>query len=82
MEAVVSVAIAALTGLGVVHARQLSRIHELDRRADAIEVKMAEKYVSKECFETVFQIQRDNTNRLSEKLDDQIESIKLRFTRR
>ena len=43
MEAVVTVVIAALSGLGVLHGRLQSRIHELDRRVDGIEVKVAEK---------------------------------------
>ena len=44
MEAAVTIIIAALSGLGVLHGRLYSRIHELDRRIDSIEVKIAEEY--------------------------------------
>lgn len=69
MEAIVTIVIAALSGLGILHSRHMARIHELDRRTDAVEVKIAEKYVTKECFETVFQIQKSNVDRVDNKIE-------------
>ena len=69
MEAVVTTVIAALTGLGVLHGRLHSRLHELDRRTDGIEVKMAEKYVSKDCFEVSMKRLEDHMARVETKLD-------------
>ena len=69
MEAVVTVVIAALSGLGVLNGRLHSRLHELDRRQDQIEVKMAEKYVSKDCFEVSMKRIEDHMARVETKLD-------------
>ena len=69
MEAAVTILIAALSGMGVLHGRLNSRIHELDRRTDGIEVKMAEKYVSKDCFEVSMKRLEDHMARVEHKLD-------------
>ena len=69
MEAAVTILIAALSGMGVLHGRLNSRIHELDRRTDGIEVKMAEKYVSKDCFEVSMKRLEDHMARVETKLD-------------
>ena len=46
-QAVVTLVIAALSGLGVMNARLHNRISALDRRTDQIELRMAENYVAK-----------------------------------
>ena len=69
MEAAVTIIIAALSGLGVLHGRLTTRIHELDRRQDQIEVKVAEKYVSKDCFEVSVRRLEDHMARVESKLD-------------
>lgn len=69
MEAVVTVVIAALSGLGVLHGRLYSRLHELDRRQDHIEVKIAEKYVSKDCWTESYKRLEDHMVRVETKLD-------------
>lgn len=69
MEAAVSILIAALTGLGVLHGRLNSRLHELDRRQDGIELKVAESYVSKDCFEVSVRRLEDHMARVEQKLD-------------
>ena len=69
MEAVVTIVIAALSGLGVLHGRLNSRLHELDRRVDGIEVKVAERYVSKDCFEVSVKRLEDHMARVESKLD-------------
>lgn len=75
VEAAVTVLIAAFSGLGILHTRHMARMHELDRRVDAIEVKMAEKYVTKDCFETTYQIQNGNVERLSDKFDEKLDQV-------
>lgn len=69
MEAVVTIVIAAMSGLGVLHTRLHGRIHELDRRVDGIEVKVAERYVSKDCFEVHIKRLEDHLARVETKLD-------------
>lgn len=76
MEAVVTVVIAALSGLGVLHGRLQSRIHELDRRVDGIEVKVAEKYVTKTDLSAMLDRVEDHMVRIEHKLDNLQQTIK------
>ena len=69
MEAVVTLVIAALSGLGVLHGRLHGRIHELDRRIDAIEVKVAEEYVSKNDLSGIMDRVEGHMVRIENKLD-------------
>ena len=69
MEAVVTLVIAALSGLGVLHGRLHGRIHELDRRIDAIEVKVAEEYVSKNDLSGMMDRVEGHMVRIENKLD-------------
>ena len=69
MEAVVTIVIAALTGLGVLNGRLHARIHELDRRIDSIEVKVAEDYVSKEDLSGMLDRVEGHMVRIENKLD-------------
>ena len=69
MEAVVTVVVAALSGLGVLHGRLHGRIHELDRRIDAIEVKVAEEYVSKTDLSGMMDRVEGHMVRIENKLD-------------
>ena len=76
MEAVVTVVIAALSGLGVLHGRLQSRIHELDRRVDGVEVKVAEKYVTKSDLTAMLDRVEDHMVRIENKLDNLQQTIK------
>ena len=76
MEAVVTIVIAALSGLGVLHGRLQGRIHELDRRIDAIEVKVAEKYVTKTDMSAMLDRVEDHMIRIENKLDNLQATIK------
>jgi hypothetical protein len=69
MEAVVTLVIAALSGLGVLHGRLQGRIHELDRRIDSIEVKVAEEYVSKGDLSSMMDRVEGHMVRIENKLD-------------
>jgi hypothetical protein len=47
LEAIVPVTIAALSGLGVMFSRTSTRLHEHDKRMDGIELKVAERYITR-----------------------------------
>ena len=47
LEAIVPVTIAALSGLGVMFSRTSARLHEHDKRMDGIELKVAERYITR-----------------------------------
>ena len=68
--------IAALSGLGVLHGRLHYRIHELDRRIDSIEVKVAEKYVTKSDMSAMLDRVEDHMVRIENKLDNLQATIK------
>jgi len=72
----VTVIVAALSGLGVLHGRLQGRIHELDRRIDAIEVKVAEKYVTKTDMAAMLDRVEDHMVRIENKLDNLQQTIK------
>ena len=76
MEAVVTLVVAALSGLGVLHGRLHSRLHELDRRVDGIEVKVAEKYVTKTDLSAMLDRVEDHMVRIENKLDNLQQTIK------
>ena len=50
IEALIPVAVAAATGFSVLIRGLYTRVHNLDSRVDAFELRVAEKYVSKELF--------------------------------
>ena len=64
-----TILIAALSGLGVLHGRLSSRIHELDRRIDSVEVKVAEDYVSKDDLSGMLDRVEGHMVRIENKLD-------------
>lgn len=69
MEAVITLVIAAVTGLGVLNTRLNNRLHELDRRIDTIEVKVAEDYVQKVDLTKMMDRVADHMIRIENKLD-------------
>lgn len=70
MEVALTAVIAAISGLGILHGKLNSRIHELDRRIDQIEVKVAEKYVSKSDLTAMMDRVEDHMVRIENKLDN------------
>ena len=50
LETLVPVAVAAATGFSVLIRGLYTRVHNLDSRVDAFELRVAESYVSKESF--------------------------------
>lgn len=61
--------IAAVTGLSAITTRLHNRIHELDRRVDGVELRMAEKYLSKEDFASALERVEQHMVRIENKLD-------------
>ena len=69
LEAIVPAAIAALTGLGVMFNRTHTRLHEHDKRMDGIELKVAERYITRaEVSETMKRFEQHFV-RIEQKID-------------
>jgi len=69
VEFVLPVALAAVTGLSVLSSRMYNRIHELDKRVDQVELRVAEQYVSKADLEGMLDRVEGHLIRLENKLD-------------
>jgi len=65
----VPIVIAAVTGLAALTNRLHSRIHELDQRVDGVELRVAEKYVSKDDLDGMIDRVEGHLIRLENKLD-------------
>ena len=69
LEIVVPIALATVTGLSVLTNRMYSRIRELDKRVDQVELRVAEQYVSKTDLEGMLDRVEGHLIRLENKLD-------------
>ncbi len=69
LEMAVPIVIAAVTGLAALTNRLHNRIHELDQRVDTVELRVAEKYVSKEDLDGMIDRVEGHLIRLENKLD-------------
>jgi len=69
LEASVTLAIAAIAGLATITSRLHGRIHEVDRRLDQVELRVAERYVSKKDLNEMLSRMEDHMVRIEEKLD-------------
>ncbi len=69
IEVAVSIGIAAVTGMAAITTRLHSRIHELDKRIDQVELRVAEEYVSKEDLTAMIDRVEGHLIRLENKLD-------------
>ena len=69
VEVAVSIGIAAVTGMAAITTRLHSRIHELDKRIDQVELRVAEEYVSKEDLTAMIDRVEGHLIRLENKLD-------------
>ena len=73
LEQVVPITIALVTGTGVLFNRVYSKMHDLDRRIDAVELRVAESYVSKQDFNNALVKMEGHMVRIEEKLDKLVE---------
>ena len=61
--------LAAVTGLSAITTRMHNRIHELDRRLDQTELRIAENYLSKAEFAAALERVEQHMVRIENKLD-------------
>jgi uncharacterized coiled-coil protein SlyX len=69
IEALISAAVAAFTGLIAINTRLNHRIMEVDKRMDRVELRMAERYVPKEELSSALAKMEDHMIRIENKLD-------------
>jgi|TARA_Y100000289_G_scaffold31338_1_gene31075 uncharacterized coiled-coil protein SlyX len=69
LESVIPIAVAMATGFSVLITRIHSRVHELDRRVDGVELRVAEDYLTKQEFSTVLERVETHMVRIENKLD-------------
>jgi len=73
IEAVVTGAITLVLGIGggvvAINGRSNSRMDEIDKRIDSIELRLAEKYVPRQELATALQKMEDHMIRIENKLD-------------
>ena len=69
LEMTVPIVIAAVTGLAALTNRLHNRIHELDQRVDGVELRVAERYVSKADLDGMIDRVEGHLIRLENKLD-------------
>ena len=70
IESIISAAIAVVTGGAILTTRVHTRILELDKRIDQLELGMAQSYVSKADFERTLERVETHMLRIEDKLDD------------
>ena len=76
LEAVIAIAVATVTGAAALTNRVYNRVHEMDRRIDKIELRIAEQYVSKTDLSEILDRMETHMIRIENKLD------KIALTRR
>ena len=69
LELGLPIVIAVVSGLGAVTTRLHNRIHELDRRLDHTELRIAENYLSKAEFSAALERVEQHMIRIETKLD-------------
>jgi len=69
LEAIIPVGVALATGFSVLISRIHHRVHELDKRVDNVELRVATDYLSKSEFNTAFERVEAHMIRIETKLD-------------
>lgn len=69
IEAGISVAVAAVSGVGILFTRLNNRLFELDKRIDHFELRIAENYVPKTELSTALERVESHMIRIENKLD-------------
>jgi len=69
IEAAISVSVAVVSGVGILFTRVNNRIHELDKRIDVFELRIAENYVPKTELATALERVEQHMVRIENKLD-------------
>ena len=76
IEALIPVVLAAITGGSVMFTRIHNKIHDLDRRVDGVELRVAESYVSKTDFNNALDRMEAHLVRIEGKMDQMISNTK------
>ena len=76
LEAIIPSTIAAITGIAVLTNRIYDRIVKLDRRIDAVELTMAQAYVSKGDFRSCWS-REAHMIRIEDKLDTLLRTVEI-----
>ena len=76
IEAIIPVVLAAITGGSVMFTRIHNKIHDLDRRVDGVELRVAESYVSKIDFNNALDRMEAHLVRIEGKMDQMISNTK------
>ena len=74
IEAGITIGVAIVGVLSAVSTRLHNRIHELDRRVDGAELRMAENYLTKTEFSMTLERVESHMLRIENKLDKLIQS--------
>ena len=69
IEAAMAAAIAALTGLSILFSKANTRITDMDQRLDRMEVRIAEKYITRQEVGKHIDRLEDHMIRMESKLD-------------
>ena len=69
IEAIIPVGVALATGFSILITRIHSRVHDLDRRLDGVELRVAEDYLTKVEFSIVLTRVEEHMVRIENKLD-------------
>ena len=69
LEAIIPVGVALATGFSVLISRIHHRVHELDKRVDNVELRVATDYLSKNEFNTALERVEAHMIRIENKLD-------------
>ena len=69
LESIISAAIAVVSGGAILTSRLHTRINEVDKRIDHVELVMATRYVSKNDFEKALERVESHMIRIEDKLD-------------
>ena len=69
LEAAIPAVIAVITGGGFLFQRVHTRIHQLDRRIDGVELRVVESYVSKQDFTQMVNKMEAHLIRIEDKMD-------------
>ena len=69
IEAAISVGVAVVSGVGILFTRVNNRIHDLDKRIDVFELRIAENYVPKAELSTALERVEQHMIRIENKLD-------------
>lgn len=73
LEAIITGAVSLVIGVGsgifTVHGRSNSRMDQIDKRIDGVELRLAEKYVPRQELANALQKMEDHMIRIENKLD-------------